>query len=849
MCKSTHLNILINSKLNFFSTLKLLSMKFQTRYKFLCYSILLILLISGCGRSEKEFVNTLNMKFVRIEPGSFLMGESQKVPEDFGGPEYLPNGDWDEHPVHKVTISYPFYISESEVTVEQFKEFRKDYEGSEKYSPSASGISWYEALDFCKWLSEKEGEKYRLPTEAEWEYACRAGGNGLFTSGNTLDSSSMSNAWGIKNMNSGVAEWCMDWHGRYTEEDETDPLGVSQGFAKVVRGGGLDRDLPYYRRSANRAGMAPDFPPKTLEEMRSLVQTNMAESDSAGIKEKPENFSERYMYHDFIRDELNNQGNHNIGIRVVMGELPESEYTPVANPFVRECVKETSKEVKMGPNPKIPYFRKRELLPTPPENTSPDQLHANWSAGFHPAILSHHHSPALEVCPNGDVLAIYYTSVSETSPDVALIAARLRFGADEWDMPDLFLDLPDVDDHAPLLWKDKDTLRFFWGANKLNSGFPFQWITSTDNGANWSEINFPVFETLLGTHSAQPINTAFRDRQGRIYIPSDGAGPESVLWVSSNNGKTWMDTGGRTGGRHTSFALLRNGSILGMGGKSSDIDGYMPKSISDDGGRSWKISKTPFPALGSNQRPSLLRLASGRLFFAGDFQRIDGARPDGIKERGSYVALSSNEGQSWTIKKLSEAQYHESADRREIMKGETIGYSVARQGPNGLIHLITSMNEPCLHFEFNEAWILDTKKEEIESKKKLRVYDVLEYEERFPDGNLKVLWHAGIGGDGRYILDGEETWYYKNGNKQYEVSYLDGKKKGKETYWNENGIILWSWNHKIDGPSLWTTYWPNGEKKTESTWVNKKCEGEVKEWNVNGEILNSYRFDSGVLVN
>ena len=67
--------------------------------------------------------------------------------------------------------------------------------------------------------------------------------------------------------------------------------------------------------------------------------------------------------------------------------------------------------------------------------------------------------------------------------------------------------------------------------------------------------------------------------------------------------------------------------------------------------------------------------------------------------------------------------------------------------------------------------------------------------------------------------------------------------------WNENGIILWSWNHKIDGPSLWTTYWPNGEKKTESAWVNKKCEGEIKEWKVNGELLNNYRFVSGVLVN
>ena len=97
-----------------------------------------------------------------------------------------------------------------------------------------------------------------------------------------------------------------------------------------------------------------------------------------------------------------------------------------------------------------------------------------------------------------------------------------------------------------------------------------------------------------------------------------------------------------------------------------------------------------------------MRLASGRLFFAGDFNEKEGGHPPSITEKGSYVALSDDDGKTWRIKKLPGAQPHE--DGKYVV---TIGYSVARQGPDGLIHLITSMNRPCLHFAMNEAWILE----------------------------------------------------------------------------------------------------------------------------------------------
>ena len=107
-----------------------------------------------------------------------------------------------------------------------------------------------------------------------------------------------------------------------------------------------------------------------------------------------------------------------------------------------------------------------------------------------------------------------------------------------------------------------------------------------------------------------------------MYVACDAKAADSFLWASRDNGQTWFDTGGRTGGRHTAIVVRKDGSFFGMGGKSSDIDGYNTQSLSTDGGKTWKVSKSPFAALGSNQRPTMIRLASGRLFVAGRFSRL-----------------------------------------------------------------------------------------------------------------------------------------------------------------------------------------------------------------------------------
>lgn len=830
------------------------------KFYFFLFSTLFLTL--SCNNKPKKFTNSLGTEFVLIPSGYFLMGESNKMPsqmiEDY---KYLKEGDFDEHPVHEVEISKSFYISTKEITIEEFKKFRENYVGAEEFAPFASGISWYEAVEFCNWLSEKEGKTYRLPTEAEWEYACRAGTKSLFWSGESLPDSNSANPWGLINVHSQVAEWCYDWYGEYPNEEVVDPIGVESSFTKVVRGGGLDKQTPYFARSANRASIAPNFPPRPLVEMKKLVAETQEKNTAEKKKQNnPAGFKSRMAYKSFTREVLDNQGNHNIGFRIVQAPMPDSKPLKEDKPFVQQGVKQTTIQIaKNGPNPNKPYFRKRYLLPTPPENMVPPfesegntrALDAIEAVGFDPGILSHHHSPALEVMPNGDILAIFYTSVSELTPDVAMIAARLRFGQDQWDFPNMFIDFADVDDHAPMLWSENDTIRFFWGANKLDSGFPFQWINSTDNGATWSKVHFPVFETQVGGHSAQPINSAFRDLEGTIYVASDAIGPESVLWKSFNNGKTWIDNGGRSGGRHTSFVLLKNGDILGMGGKSSELDGYMPKSISSDNGKTWEVKKTPFTPLGSNQRPTVIRLLSGKLFFAGDYQRKDGYQPPTVKKRGAYAALSDDEGETWHIKQLPGAQEHELEERRKSLNGETIGYSVARQAQNGIIHLISTMNDPCLHFEFNEEWILSevdyTMKSDAELMKAQYEYieERSDYSETYSDGSLKMKWQGGYGEDGQFLFDGKETWYYKNGEIKYEAEYITGKKINSEIYWFPTGNKKWETKYIDDGSSIWTTYWEDGSKKTESTWKNKHAEGMATKWDKDGNILYQIQLEKG----
>jgi formylglycine-generating enzyme len=278
----------------------------------------------------------VKLKMVLIPAGEFKMGsgESAEATAAFFNKFYSDDvltADWfkDELPQHRVRITRPFYLGMYHVTRGQFRQFVKDtsyktdaekdekpgawgwdsdtneFGFNEKYSWRNAGfeqtdehpvvnVSWNDAVAFCKWLSKKESKTYRLPTEAEWEYACRDGTTTRYYSGddpetlakvaNAADAtfkakfpdrkytikasdghvftspvgSFKPNAFGLYDMHGNAWQWCADWYGEkyYATSPIDDPVGPDPGAFRVLRGGSW-YDWPDDSRSAVRYGSAP----------------------------------------------------------------------------------------------------------------------------------------------------------------------------------------------------------------------------------------------------------------------------------------------------------------------------------------------------------------------------------------------------------------------------------------------------------------------------------------------------------------------------------------------------------------------------------------------------------------
>lgn len=203
---------------------------------------------------QNYFVNSIGMEFKLLTPGTFIMGSL--------------DGNEDEMPVHKITISKPFHMGIFEVTQKQWEQIMgrnpSKFKGS---THPVENISWNEVQKFIKKLSEKEGVRYRLPTEAEWEYACRAGTKTRYYWGDEfneayawyIENSDMKthpvglkkpNAWGLYDMSGNVWEWCLDRYDEYSTERLLDPE-KSEGNRRIGRGGGWNSSKDACR-SSNR---------------------------------------------------------------------------------------------------------------------------------------------------------------------------------------------------------------------------------------------------------------------------------------------------------------------------------------------------------------------------------------------------------------------------------------------------------------------------------------------------------------------------------------------------------------------------------------------------------------------
>ncbi|MBN2687684.1 MAG: formylglycine-generating enzyme family protein [Deltaproteobacteria bacterium] len=226
----------------------------------------------------KTLENSIGMAFVLIPAGSFVMGSP--ICEDCR---------FDDEKQHRVILTKPFYMQTTQVTQGQWTAVMKSdppYFSSRGDRFPLEQVSWYDCQGFIRELNRMEKTNvYRLPTEAEWEYACRAGTKTPFNTGDCLSTKEANyhgkypygrcpdgqyrhktvpvaslppNAWGLYEMHGNVWEWCSDWYGEYSGHVVQDPRGPKRGTAHIHRGGSWNY-CAMFCRSALRISRAPDF--------------------------------------------------------------------------------------------------------------------------------------------------------------------------------------------------------------------------------------------------------------------------------------------------------------------------------------------------------------------------------------------------------------------------------------------------------------------------------------------------------------------------------------------------------------------------------------------------------------
>ena len=296
----------------------------RNRMMMWCVSATLIACVAGCesdsdsklpARKTLDLGSGVKLEMVLIPAGSFVMGDDSGID--------------DEKPAHHVVITKPFYLGKYEVTVEQFRRFVEatgyvtdaekgtGFDGAFSWDPDTSefrmneahswrttgftqaddhpvvNVSWNDAMAFCEWLRSEGGKRCRLPTEAEWEHACRAGTTTRYSHGDDPESAAtvanvadaafeeqfpelkgiiqandgyvhtspvgsfLQNPFGLHDMHGNVWEWCADWYDTeyYANSPKSDPEGAATGDERVYRGGGWFNCTRGFRSAGRSAGL------------------------------------------------------------------------------------------------------------------------------------------------------------------------------------------------------------------------------------------------------------------------------------------------------------------------------------------------------------------------------------------------------------------------------------------------------------------------------------------------------------------------------------------------------------------------------------------------------------------
>ncbi len=613
--------------------------------------------------AKDSLINT-----VTIPAGTFVMGSTTDNREDR-----------DETPAHAVTISHSFKMGVTEVTNAQYEEFCPEHRALRGKDGVSTGdddavvnVSWYEAKAFCRWLSEREGKTYRLPTEAEWEYACRAGTRTAYFTGDTLDAGmyrnqivardyanvslavgkTKANAFGLYDMHGNVEEWCEDWYGNYSDGKQTDPVGPSNGTYRVTRGGSHHTPVKYLR-SANRMAMLP-------ADKHSLTGFRVVEADYIT---KAETASEPFFM-----------------APIVYVQEPKDDSVP---------------------------FYKHNHQPAVTVCDNGDVLAAWFSANEE----------------NGRGMAVLSSRLKKGA--TAWEPAELFFQVADRNLTGTSLR---NDGHGMLIHINGVEAAGDWQNLMMVER------VSTDNGEHWSAPRIIAPSHTKRHQVIAGSATTANGWMLQTCDAGPGSHDGAAVHVSRDGGFTWEDpwdgaplpefkeggTGSTIAGIHAGIVELSDGSwmALGRGNSITDANGKkrMPMSISRDHGKTWTYHASELPPIDGGQRLVLLRLKEGPLLVVSFTDHPERTAPEergmdfhGETGYGMYAAISYDEGKTWPVRKLMT-----DGITRELNGGawtgdftmdathaEPKGYLAGVQSPDGTIHILSSR----LHYRFNLAWL------------------------------------------------------------------------------------------------------------------------------------------------
>ena len=582
------------------------------------------------------------LEFVQIPTGSFQMGSEA--------------GNWDEKPVHTVTITRSFWISKTEVSTTQYKRFDPDHgERAGLIASAATGtgavvfVSWNDAEAYCEWLTEKQGGSYRLPTEAEWEYAQR-------THAEALSAASASNE-----------DWCSDWYGPYPTGAQTNATGYAEGDLKVTRGGS-------WRAIDGRPDPAARLADVPTDRNR-VVSFRLVMGEPPTGKPLVERPTRRWG-----RDVGTNDCDWVARVDMTKPYFAE----PI--PFVVMAAGQT------GPlfshhnhDPGLAWCRNGDLLAiwySTTDEKSRDLVVAgsrlrrgsnSWDEAdlFWDVPGRNDHAPALWQDGKGTLYHFNGLAVEGGWAELALV---LRTSTDNG-----------------ATWSHPRIIRPKHGLHNMPIPSPFR----TRDGT----IYLPC-DAVTGGEGGSVLNFSRDDGQ---------------TWFDSGEGQANPDfkhggPGAWIAGIHAGVDEWNDGSLVAIG-RGNSINGHMPMSVSTNGGKNWIYSAIPFPPISSGQRAVLRRLREGPLllvsFTPGSTFRD--ARGQDFEGHGLFAALSFDGGKTWPRMKLLVDGRHRTLDGRgstheftmDATHGEPKGYLTAVQTPDAIIHLISSG----IYYHFNLAWL------------------------------------------------------------------------------------------------------------------------------------------------